>query len=198
MTAPKWTKLPITSQYGAKRSYEDHPGMDFASPKGTAIDSPADGIAIVPKPDKMNGNYVVIYHPSGYRTSYSHLESINVKDGQPIKAGDIVGLSGNTGNVRGANGGYHLHFGARDPKGKRIDPNIVLNNPEILGKSQPTAPESAPQMQVAEAPVEQAPTQSTPFDLKAETDAQFASLIANMGKKKSKKTLGLLPGIIGI
>lgn len=200
-----WWKSTPSSQYGVKRSTGKHQGKDFPLPKGTPITPLSGGIATVPPPDKINGNYVVVHHPTGYSTSYLHLDKVLVNNGQPVNASDIVGLSGNTGRVRGAGGGYHVHLGVRDKERRRVNPDVVLNNPELLGNF--SVPEgfgnrkpddtSKTEPQVAEAQQAQ-PQVQTPFDLEAETQSNMLSLLANMGAKKKKKpkSMGILSTII--
>lgn len=117
-----WLYAPITSQYG-KRSAGLHEGLDFGVGKRTPIGAPAPGKVIKAGNDDINGNFVVLRHPDGTTSSYSHLDDFAVSEGQEVKPGQVIGLSGNTGRVRGKNGGYHLHFGARDAEGNRINPS---------------------------------------------------------------------------
>lgn len=126
-----WTGAKVTSPYGAKRSYEVHPGIDFGVGRGTPITPIADGVVEVASTDKVNGNYVVVRHPDGKTTSYSHLDKLGVEKGQPVSASDALGLSGSTGRSTGP----HLHLGARDEKGNRIDPNKLLKDPSALMRS---------------------------------------------------------------
>lgn len=200
-----WWKNATSSEYGVKRSTGSHGGKDFPLPKGTPITPLSGGIATVPKPDSINGNYVIVHHPTGYSTAYLHLDKVTVNDGQPVNASDIVGLSGNTGRVRGAGGGFHLHLGVRDNKGRRINPDVVLNNLSLLGNF--TVPEGFGNRKDSGAPnvespaPEQQPQQvqmQTPFDLEAATESNMLSLLAGIGakKKKKKKTLGILEGLI--
>lgn len=118
-----WLYSPITSLYGVKRSTGAHQGQDFAVNKRTPIGVPAPGKVIKTATDDINGNFVVVRHPDGTTSSYSHLDEITVGEGEDVKPGQVLGLSGNTGRVRGKNGGYHLHFGARDAEGNRINPS---------------------------------------------------------------------------
>ena len=55
------------------------------------------------------GNCVVVRHPNGLETLYGHLSKINVKHGQQVTAGEVIGLGGSTGNSTGP----HLHFECR-------------------------------------------------------------------------------------
>lgn len=137
-----WANSSVTSPYGEKRSYEVHPGIDFGVANKTPIGVVGGGVVETASHDNVNGNYVIVRHPNGMTTSYSHLSTLHVKPGQQLGAGDLVGLSGNTGRVRGASGGYHLHFGAKDAEGRRIDPNDILKDPSILGTGdRPPVPE---------------------------------------------------------
>lgn len=122
-----WLHAPITSLYGVKRSTGAHQGQDFGVSKDTPIGVPAPGKVVTASTDDVNGNFVVVEHPDGTRSSYSHLSAFNVKPGQVVDAGEVIGLSGNTGRVRGKGGGYHLHFGARDAEGNRINPTDFFN-----------------------------------------------------------------------
>jgi hypothetical protein len=139
-----WLRAPVTSPYGVKRSTGSHQGKDYGVRGGTPIGSPAPGFVVTASYDNINGNFVIVEHPDGSRSSYSHLSALKVKPGQQVGRGDILGLSGNTGRVRGRNGGYHLHFGARDAKGNRINPDEFFERilPQMSsGKSRSTPPE---------------------------------------------------------
>jgi hypothetical protein len=140
-----WMRSTVTSPYGM-RAAGKHEGMDFGVGANTPIGAPAPGVAKVGY-DDINGNFVRIFHPDGTSSSYSHLSKPTVKDGQEVGPADVIGLSGNTGRVRGANDGYHLHFGARDAKGNRIDPKDFFRGVEpadvigLSGKWNPPATE---------------------------------------------------------
>ncbi len=72
------------------------------------------------------GNYVQVSHGtadngSRYDTLYAHMSSYCVSVGQQVKAGDVIGYVGNTGQVSGSGGGYHLHLELR-VDGARTDP----------------------------------------------------------------------------
>ena len=70
------------------------------------------------------GLVVVLQHGRNVRTVYAHLSRINVKTGQPVKAGEVIGLSGRSGNATGA----HLHFEIRR-WGRAEDPVTLLGGP---------------------------------------------------------------------
>ena len=99
---------PVNASAGSPfgpRHGRSHNGTDFPVPIGTPIKAPEDGVIKRTGSDKMNGNHVVI--TSGKNEHWLlHLSKINVSNGQNIKQGEVVGLSGNTGHSTGP----HLHW----------------------------------------------------------------------------------------
>src|SRR5699024_7796745 len=90
---------------------------DFAAPIGTPILATADGVVSESAMRGGNGNYVKIRHNSTYETQYLHMKSRNVKVGEYVRQGDVIGWVGMTGNTRG------LHVCYRFWKnGKQVDP----------------------------------------------------------------------------
>lgn len=65
------------------------------------------------------GNHVIIDHGNGLQTLYGHMEYVDVKEGDEVKQGDVIGKMGRSGNVRGATG-IHLHFEVRDNGVKKV------------------------------------------------------------------------------
>ncbi|MFW5781246.1 MAG: M23 family metallopeptidase, partial [Bacteroidota bacterium] len=75
-----------------------HYGMDFTAPLGAEIYATGDGIVdVINRSRRGYGNKVIIDHGFGYKTLYAHLHDFNVKEGQRVKRGDIIGYVGNTG-----------------------------------------------------------------------------------------------------
>lgn len=99
----------ITSQFGWRR-YRPHYGTDIDLEIGDTVVSAFDGMVRIAK-SRVNGygNVVIIRHENGLETVYAHLSKLLVDPGQKIKAGEILGLGGNTGRSYGA----HLHFEIR-------------------------------------------------------------------------------------
>lgn len=102
-----------------------HGGTDFPAAKGTPIYAVADGVVSVAATHSSYGNYVQISHGTAddgntYATLYAHMSSYCVSVGQTVTKGQVIGYVGNTGAVRGANGGYHLHLELRI-NGTRVD-----------------------------------------------------------------------------
>ena len=116
-----------------------HNGMDFSAPSGTPVYAPGDGV-VMRADNRVSGygNHIRIDHGFGYTTLYGHLHKYNVRRGQKIKRGDLIGFVGNTGRSSGP----HLHYEIiKDDQ--RIDPiNFYYGNltsiefDEILKQSQ--------------------------------------------------------------
>jgi len=95
-----------------------HEGLDFSAPIGTEIYATGDGTVLNVTVSPIGyGKYVEIDHGFGYSTLYAHMDGFNVKPGQKVKRGDIIGFVGNTGKSSGP----HLHYEVRI-KGKAVDP----------------------------------------------------------------------------
>lgn len=102
-----------------------HTGMDFTSPTGTEIYSTGDGKVITVKKSRRGyGMHVVIDHGYGYQTLYGHMSKFNVRRGQKVKRGDVIGYVGNTGTSTAP----HLHYEVHKD-GKKINPiNFYFND----------------------------------------------------------------------
>lgn len=100
-----------------------HAGMDIAAPEGTLVKAAGDGkVSLADGAFFYSGNVVVIDHGYGLQTIYAHLSEINVKDGQKIEKGDVIGKVGKTGRVTGP----HLHWGA-SLKGVKFNPMSLIS-----------------------------------------------------------------------
>lgn len=101
----------ITSNYGYRASFRrQHKGLDIKVYIGDTIRSAFSGkVRIVNYEHRGYGKYVVIRHPNGLETIYGHLSKQLVQENQIVKAGDPIGLGGNTGRSTGS----HLHFETR-------------------------------------------------------------------------------------
>lgn len=99
----------ITSDFGF-REYQGgkyfHTGIDIGIPNGTPIYATGDGTVTRVTQDKTSGKYVEIQHVGGMNSQYLHLTAQNVSVGDTVRAGDLVGTSGCTGNCYGP----HLHY----------------------------------------------------------------------------------------
>jgi murein DD-endopeptidase MepM/ murein hydrolase activator NlpD len=102
-----------------------HYGMDFTAPRGTEIYATADGvISRVQSIKRGYGNNVTIDHSFGYKTLYAHMSRFNVKEGQKVRRGDVIGYVGNTGTSTGP----HLHYEVHH-NNKKVNPmNYYFND----------------------------------------------------------------------
>ena len=84
-----------------------HTGMDFACPPGNPIYATGDGVVVLAKYDHSGyGRHVKIDHGFGYVTRYAHMSRLDVEEGQVVRRGDCIGLSGRSGRITGP----HLHY----------------------------------------------------------------------------------------
>ncbi len=97
-----------------------HEGMDFSAPIGTEIYATGDGtVSTVETSYSGYGKHVKIDHGFGYVTIYAHMSKFNVKVGQKVKRGDIIGFVGTTGISTGP----HLHYEVVK-KGQKVNPQL--------------------------------------------------------------------------
>ena len=114
----------VTSHYGYRRSFRrNHKGTDIKVYVGDTIYAAFTGkIRIVAFNARGWGKYVLIRHNNGLETLYGHMSKQLVREGQEVKAGEPIGLGGNTGRSYGS----HLHFEARF-MGQFIDPEQMFD-----------------------------------------------------------------------
>jgi murein DD-endopeptidase MepM/ murein hydrolase activator NlpD len=94
-----------------------HEGLDFYGTKGTEVNSTAAGKVKSRSYSTTFGNVVILDHGYGVETYYAHLSGFNVKKGQKVKRGDVIGYVGNTGLSSGPHLHYEIHL-----FGKEVDP----------------------------------------------------------------------------
>lgn len=87
-----------------------HNGVDIQANIGTKVYAPGDGTVIFAGWQRGYGRTIEIDHGFGYHTKYGHLRKIKVKDGQKVKRGDLIALTGNSGSL---STGPHLHYEIR-------------------------------------------------------------------------------------
>jgi murein DD-endopeptidase MepM/ murein hydrolase activator NlpD len=113
----------MTSGYGYRydpftNKKKLHEGDDFSAKRGTEIIATADGIVKTSRYYGSFGNYIEIDHGNGYITCYGHLHKRNVKKGQKVERGQLIGQVGNTGRSTAS----HLHYEIKY-KNKTLDPS---------------------------------------------------------------------------
>lgn len=99
-----------------------HTGLDFAAPSGTPIHAIANGIVTSTSYDGSYGNKTVITLDDGTELWFCHQTSYVVSVGQAVRAGELIGYIGSTGNVTGP----HLHLEVRPGGGDPVDPYAAL------------------------------------------------------------------------
>ena len=123
----KIATLPVTgtisSRYGvsSRIRVSTHTGLDIATATGTPIKVVADGTVTLAQYSGSYGYLVKVDHGNGIETWYGHKSKMYVKEGQEVKAGDVIALVGSTGNSTGP----HLHFEIRI-NGEHVNPQKYL------------------------------------------------------------------------
>lgn len=103
----------ISSEYGWRidpvtKDSTFHNGIDIATiSTNAAVYATADGVIETLDYDKKRGLFIIINHAFGFQTQYFHLGNFFIREGQSVKAGEKIGLVGNTGKSTAS----HLHYG---------------------------------------------------------------------------------------
>lgn len=130
---PQWTgnfSMPVEAEasdsFGTARVFNGkvasvHRGTDFRVISGTPVRAANDGRVVLASPLFFEGNCIVLDHGEGLKTIYMHLSDIQVKDGERVKKGQVIALSGGTGRATGP----HLHLAVRW-EGAYLDPAKLL------------------------------------------------------------------------
>jgi hypothetical protein len=117
----------VTSIYGTKRIYNkekkgQHLGIDYRAAIGDKVPAGASGKVVFAGDLFYTGWTVILDHGMDIFTVYGHLSKTMVKDGDMVKRGDLIGLSGNTGRTSGP----HLHWGVK-VQGQYIDGMVMIS-----------------------------------------------------------------------
>jgi hypothetical protein len=117
----------ISGRFGAQRIYRGEPGsyhsgVDVAGATGQAIVAPADGIVILAstRPFTLEGHLLMLDHGMGLNSAFLHLSRIDVRNGDHVRQGQVIGAIGSTGRATGP----HLHWGMKW-NAARIDPMLL-------------------------------------------------------------------------
>ncbi len=116
----------ISDVFGVERVFNGsvestHQGLDFRVPTGTSVAAVNRGRVILARPLFFEGNCVVIDHGQGLLTLYLHLSKFSVKEGDDVRKGQEIGISGGTGRATGP----HLHLAVRW-QGVYLNPQVLL------------------------------------------------------------------------
>jgi len=122
----------ISGRFGSGRVYNGRPGgghsgMDIAAPAGTPVRAPASGVVTLADDLYITGGTVLLDHGHGVSSNFLHLSRIDVKPGDQVARGEVIGAVGATGRATGP----HLHWGM-NWFDVRVDPLLVL---ERAGKA---------------------------------------------------------------
>lgn len=118
----------ISGVFGSQRIYNGtpkspHSGLDIAANQGTAVQAPAGGIVSFADPDLyLTGGTVLIDHGHGVSSNFLHLSRIDVKVGDRVEQGQVIGAVGATGRATGP----HLHWGM-NWFDVRVDPQLLVD-----------------------------------------------------------------------
>lgn len=112
----------VISPYG-RRGRKSHTGVDIKTKPNDEVLAAFDGVVVQSGPYYAYGNYIVIRHAYGMSTCYSHQSKNLVKKGQKVKAGQVIGYTGQTGRATTP----HLHFEMRY-KNRAINPNVFFDH----------------------------------------------------------------------
>ncbi|MFB4393162.1 MULTISPECIES: peptidoglycan DD-metalloendopeptidase family protein [unclassified Pseudomonas] len=117
---------PLSSKFGVRRFFNGeernpHSGLDFAVPAGTPIKTPANGKVILVGDYFFNGQTVFVDHGQGFISMFCHMSRIDVKKGQVLRRGEVVGRVGATGRATGP----HMHWNV-SLNDARVDPAIFI------------------------------------------------------------------------
>ena len=115
-----------TDSFGTRRMFNGklasiHRGADFRAATGTPVHVANSGVVVLARHLYFEGNCVIVDHGMGLYTESLHFSRIDVREGQHVKTGDLLGLSGATGRVTGP----HLHWAVRW-QGAYLDPLKLL------------------------------------------------------------------------
>lgn len=122
---PRWpADAPLSSPFGLRTrgfSLDLHRGVDLRLPDGTEIRAMARGRVRFSGTQSGYGRVIWLEHPGNILTVYAHLSAIHVSAGEDVGNGQVIGLSGHSGNVTGS----HLHFEVWR-HGRQVDPVPLL------------------------------------------------------------------------
>lgn len=139
------------------KTWRRHLGVDYGAPTGTAVRAVGDGLVDFAGWQNGYGNVVIVRHAGDRETRYAHLSRLNVKRGQRLDQGQLVGAVGATGWATGP----HLHFEFR-VRGEHVDPMRIARQSESMTISAAARARFNEQAEAARAQLAAAPAQGAP------------------------------------
>jgi murein DD-endopeptidase MepM/ murein hydrolase activator NlpD len=118
---------PVSGVFGSQRILNGEPrqphlGLDVAAPAGAPVRAPAAGRVTLAEPDLfLTGGTILLDHGHGISSVFAHLSRLDVKAGDEVRQGDVIGAVGGTGRATGP----HLHWGM-SWFGERLDPALLV------------------------------------------------------------------------
>ncbi|MSP66583.1 MAG: M23 family peptidase [Alphaproteobacteria bacterium] len=118
---------PVSGVYGSQRILngaprQPHYGLDIAAPRGAPVAAPAGGVVTLAAPDLyFTGGTLVIDHGHGVSSTFSHLDRLDVGEGQVVARGQVVGAVGATGRATGPHLDWRINL-----FDLRLDPELVV------------------------------------------------------------------------
>lgn len=125
-------KFKITATYGQKGKYwaNGHKGIDFTAADKNIYAAVGGTVRVVGYDANGWGRYISIGDENNLRHLYCHLERATVSEGAKVKAGQLIGVMGSTGNSTG----IHLHYQVNDASGTPKDASALLGIPNKAGE----------------------------------------------------------------
>jgi murein DD-endopeptidase MepM/ murein hydrolase activator NlpD len=170
--------VSVNSPFGSRWGGQ-HNGVDLAA-NAAEVKAPADGVvAKVADDEPPCGGTIVIDHADGYRTGFCHMQKINVKSGQEVKQGDVIGISGGGPNDpgRGKSDGRHLHFTLRKD-GKLLNPMDYINKDSVVMSGD--SPKSSSDDSSGMSDSEKAYAAATGVSSKKDSKTSYGQIIQNL------------------
>ncbi len=129
---PVKNEFNITAVYGQKGEHwkDGHKGIDFTAKDKNIYSACAGTVRVVAFDANGWGRYISIGDEKGNRHLYCHLSQALVSEGKKVKAGDVIGVMGSTGNSTGV----HLHYQVNNSAGVAQDASVFLGIPNKVGK----------------------------------------------------------------
>jgi murein DD-endopeptidase MepM/ murein hydrolase activator NlpD len=129
----------VISAWGTPRRNHLHRGIDIGAPEGTAIHSVDDGMVVMSFEDYGSfGKLVAIRHDDGIITYYGHNSRNLVREGDRVRAGDVIAQVGRTGNATCSHVHFEVHVG-----GQAVDPMLALGVVPVQEQSDPESEDPA-------------------------------------------------------